>query len=258
VVGRLKPSVTAAAAQTEMASIATRLGQLYVFNKDTSVNVLPLRDVMTGDVRTSLLILFAAVGVLLLIGCFSVANVLVARTAYRRREIAIRTSLGAGRGAIVRQLIIESLTLALFAGVGGLFVAEWGIRLLLALTPPNLLQLTAVPIDRWILLYTLGLTLVTGVVLGLVPAMPAVRGQLTDYLRDGSRSVTSSTRLRQGLIVAQVAMTVILLCGAGLLVRSLVALTRDPVGVTAASNVLTLRVELPVSRYSAARQVTFF
>jgi len=257
VVGRLKPSVTATTAQTEMATIAARLGQLYAFNKGTTVDVTPLREVLTGEVRTSLLILFGAVGVLLLIGCLNVANLLVARSAYRRREIAIRTSLGARRGAIVRQLMIESITLASAGGIAAVLVAKSGIRVLLALTPPNLLQISSVPVDRWLLLYTLGLTLVTGIVLGLVPALPAVRGQLTDYLRDGTRSVTPSTRLRQGLIVLQMAMTVVLLCGAGLLLRSLLALTSDPTGVTA-SNVLTMRVELPPSRYNPPRQVAFF
>jgi putative ABC transport system permease protein len=257
VVGRLKPSVTAAGVQTEMATIAARLAQLHAFNKDTSVKVIPLREVMTGEVRTSLLILFAAVGVLLLIACCNVANLLVARSAYRRREIAIRTSLGAGRGVIIRQLMIETLTLALAGGITAMLVAKWSIRVLLVLTPPSLLQLAAVPIDGWMLLYTLGLTLITGVVLGFAPAIPSIRGELTDYLREGTRSVTSSTHLRQGLIVVQVAMTVVLLCGASLLVRSLLALTNDPTGVHA-NDVLTLRVELPTSSYDPARQVNFF
>src|SRR5262249_10268310 len=108
VVGRLKPLVTPDAAQAEMTAMMARLGQLYAFNKDTSALVIPLRDVLTGEVRTSLLVLLGAVGVLLLIACFNVANLLVARSAYRRREIAIRASLGAGRGAVLRQLIIES------------------------------------------------------------------------------------------------------------------------------------------------------
>src|SRR5262249_45573382 len=154
---------------------------------------IPLREVLTGEVRTSLLVLLAAVGVLLLIACFNVANLLVARGAHRRREIAIRTSLGAGRAPIIRQVLVESVTVATAAGIAAMFVARSGIAVLLALTPPALLQVTGVSIDRWILLYTFLLTIIIGVALGLAPALPLARGQLTDYLRDGGRSVTSST-----------------------------------------------------------------
>src|SRR5262245_37703760 len=123
-----------------MTAIMGRLSQLNAFNKDTSVKAIPLREVITGEVRTSLLVLFAAVGLLLLIGCSNVANLLLARSASRRREIAIRTSLGAGRGAIVRQLMIESLSLACVGGIAAVLVAKLGIRTLLALTPSALLQ----------------------------------------------------------------------------------------------------------------------
>src|SRR6185503_17758874 len=167
VVGRIKPSITHNAAQQEMESIAGRLAQLYPFNKDTSVTVTPLREVMTGEVRTSVLFLFAAVGLLLLIACSNVANLLIARSAHRRREIAIRTSLGAGRGAIVRQLVIESLTLALAGGVAGVFIARWGVELLVALAPSNLAQVSDVEIDQSMLLYTIALSIATGVIVGL-------------------------------------------------------------------------------------------
>jgi len=257
VVGRVKPSVTLAAAQTELETIARRLGEMHVFNKDTSVTVIPLREAMTGEVRTSLLVLFAAVGVLLLIACSNVANLLLARSAYRRREMAIRISLGAGGGAIVRQLLIESMLLASAGGIAGILIARWGIGILVALAPANLVQIPDVGIDQWVLLYTLGISVLTGVVVGLAPAVPAVRGEAADYLRNGSRSVTRSSRLRQGLIIAQVAMTVVLLCGAGLLVRSLLALTRDETGVRA-DDVLSMRVELPTSRYNPAQRISFF
>ncbi|HYR89547.1 MAG TPA: ABC transporter permease [Terriglobia bacterium] len=257
VVGRVKPSVTPAAARTELETIARRLSQMHVFNKDTSVTVIPLREAMVGEVRTSLLVLFAAVGVLLLIACSNVANLLLARAAYRRREIAIRISLGAGRGAIVRQLLVESLLLATAGGTAGIFIARLGIVILVALAPANLIQIPDVPIDQCVLLYTLGISVFTGVVVGLVPALPAIRSEAADDLRNGSRSVTRSSRLRQGLIVAQVAMTVVLLCGAGLLVRSLLALTRDETGVRA-DDVLSMRVELPVSRYNPEQRISFF
>jgi len=257
VVARLKPSVTYDTGKAEMETIAGRLAQLHVFNRDTSVTVIPLREAMTGQVQTSLLVLFAAVGVLLLIACSNVANLVLARSAYRRREIAIRTSLGATRIAIVRQLMTESLLLAAAGGIVAVFVARSSVAVLLALVPPSLLQTPSIPIDRWVLLYTLAISVLTGVVVGLAPALPAIRVDFADYLRSGTRSVTLSMPLRKGLIVAQVAMTVVLLCGAGLLMRSLFALIHDAIGVQA-ENVLTMRVELPASRYNPPQRLGFF
>jgi putative ABC transport system permease protein len=257
VVARLKPSFTASEGQSEMDGIAARLSQLYPFNKNTSASVIPLREVMSGEVRTSLVALFAAVDVLLLIACSNVANLLIARSAYRRREIAIRTSIGAGRGAIVRQLLVESVLLAAAGGIAGIFIARWGLGILTVLAPQNLLPLADIGIDRSMLFYTMALSLITGILVGLVPAIPSLRLDIADYLRSGGRSVTGSTRLRHTLIVFQVALTVVLLCGAGLLVRTLLALTRDPTGVRPKS-VLSMRVELPESRYNSAQQVAFF
>src|SRR5262245_37996257 len=257
VVARIKPSVTYDSAKAELETIAGRLAQMHVFNRDTSVTVIQLREAMTGHVRTSLLVLFVAVGVLLLIACSNVANLVLARSAYRKREIAIRTSLGATRSAIVRQLVTESLLLGTAGGLAGVFIARWAVGVLLALVPPNLLQTPSIPIDRWVLLYTLAISILTGLVVGLVPALPAIRVELADYLRSGTRSVTLPMSLRKGLIVAQVAMTVVLLCGAGLLERSLLALIHDPTGVRA-ENVLTMRVELPASRYNPPQRLGFF
>src|SRR5262249_49095856 len=231
VVGRVRADVAPATAKVEMQTIASQLAESYAFNKNTTVAVVPLHEVITGQVRTSLLVLFAAVGVLLIIACSNIANLMVARSANRRREIAVRTSLGAGRAAIVRQLLIESLILAGAGGIAGVFVARWSLNLLLRLAPPNLLPLSVVNIDRPMLLYTLLLSLGTGILVGLVPAIPSVRLAVAEQLRNGGRSVTTSLRLRQGLIVAQVAMTIVLLCGAGLLVRSLLRLSGDPIGV---------------------------
>jgi putative ABC transport system permease protein len=257
VVGRVKASVKPTAARQEIETIAARLAQTYEFNKNTSVTVIPLREAMTGEVRTSLIALFAAVGVLLLIACFNVANLFVARSANRRREIAVRTCLGAGRGAIVRQLLVETTVLALAGGVAGVFIARLGASILLALAPQNLVLLSDVGIDRSMLLYTIGLSLATGLLIGLAPTTPAIRARVAEYLRNGGRSVTAPFRLRQALIVLQVAMTVVLLCGAGLLVRTLFVLTQDAIGVDT-TNILTLRVELPSSRYQAPQMVGFF
>jgi putative ABC transport system permease protein len=257
VVGRVRPDVTVDAARTELQTIAARFAELYRFNRETSVTVIPLREAMTGLVRTSILVLFAAVGVLLVIGCSNVANLLLARSAFRRREIAIRTSLGAGRAAILRQLLVESLLLAAAGGSGGIFIARWGIRVLLALAPAELLRMQSVPMDHWVLLYTAVVSVLTGIVVGVIPALSAIRSEAADHLREGNRSVTRSLALRKGLIVAQVAMTVVLLCGAALLVRSLFVLIHDETGLRA-QNVLSFRVELPASRYNPDQRVSFF
>ncbi len=261
VVGRVKSGITPVIARNEMESIAGRLEKTYAFNKNTSVAVVALREVITGEVRTSLLVLFAAVGVLLMIACSNVANLLVARSAQRRREISVRTSLGEGRAAIVRQLVIESLLLSLTGGIAGVFIARWGLGVLVALAPANLLAVSAIHIDQSMLLYTIAISVLVGVLVGLAPAVPSIRLAIVEHLRNGGRSVTASTRLRQGLIVAQVAMTIILLCGAGLLVRSLLSLIRDPIGVNP-NDVLTMRVELPpgrsAPRYTFDQQVRFF
>jgi putative ABC transport system permease protein len=257
VVGRVKSSVTPSTARQEIETIAARLAQTYEFNKNTSVTVTPLREAMTGEVRTSLIVLFAAVGVLLLIACFNVANLLVARSASRRREMALRASLGAGRGAIVRQLLIESLLLALAGGIAGVVIARVGAAILLSLAPQNLAQLSSIAIDRSMLFYTAALSLLTGVVVGLAPAAPALRLRLAEQLHNGGRSVTASLRMRQALIVLQVAMTLLLLCGAGLLARTFFALTREPIGVEP-KNVLTFRFQAPYPQYEPPQIVAFF
>lgn len=257
VVARVKPDVAPAAAKVELENVAGLLAQTYDFNKNTSVSVVPLREVLTGQVRTSLLVLFAAVGALLLVACSNVANLLIARSAQRRREVAIRVSVGAGRGAIIRQLLIESVLLASIGGIAGIVLARWCLGVLMRLAPPKLLPIEGIGIDRSMLLYTLALSLLTGVLVGLVPAWPSIRLAIADHLRNGSRSVTASVRLRKALLIVQVAMTVVLLCGAGLLVRSLLKLTADPIGVNP-KDVLTMRVELPGSRYNEDQEVRFF
>ena len=257
VVGRLGPGVTQAAAQVEMESLARRLEQIHPFNKNTSATVVPLRDVLTGEVRTSLLTLFAAVAVLLLIACFNVANLLLARSASRQRELAIRTALGAGRWAIVRQLLAESVLLALAGGVAGMLVARWGMTTLLALAPKGLLRVADVSLDRWMLFYTIAVSLMTGVVFGVVPAVSASAVSVIDRMRRGDRGTTHATRLRRASVVAQMAMTVVLLCGAGLLVRSFVALNGVDTGLDP-RDVLTMRVGLPGARYDRVQRVAFF
>src|SRR5262245_330836 len=254
ILGRLKAGVTMSAAQAEMRTIAAQLEQSYIFNKKTSVNIVPLREVLTGEVRTSLLVLLAAVSVLLLVACFNVASMMLARSSSRRREIAVRTSLGAGRGAIVRQLLMESLLLAAGGGAIGFLVALWGVSTLIDLTPRNLIRVIEVPLDRWVLMYTFGISLLTGMAFGLTPAITSTRGSLAGYLHGVGRSITHSARIRQGLVVAQVMMTVILLCGAGLLVRSFAALNSFSTGADA-NQVLTMQITMPAPRYDRNQQV---
>jgi putative ABC transport system permease protein len=256
VMGRLKPSVSPAAAQAEMGPIAARLEKTHAFNQNTSVAVVPLREILTGQVRASLLVLFGAVGVLLLIACFNVASMMLARAASRRREMAVRSSLGAGRGVLLRQLLVESSLLALAGGTAGFFVATWAVGLLLAWTPRTLLRVTEVPLDARVLLYALALSVVTGFIFGAGPAFAATRNSLSEALREGGRSLTRSARLRQGLLITQVAMTVLLLCGAGLLLRSFAALNGVRTGVDA-PDVLTMQVSLPAARYNRNQQVAF-
>ena len=257
VVGRLAADATIGTARSEMEGIARRLAAMYTFNKNTSVTVTPLREVLTGQVRTSVLVLFAGVGVMLAIACFNVANMLLARAASRQREIAIRASLGAGRWAIARSVLVESLLLAGAGGALGLALARGSLDALLAVAPTNLLGVSELFIDRRVLIYAFGLSLATGAVAGLVPTTLFARRSMADALRTRGSKAGHAPRVRQALVVVQVAMTVVMLCGAGLLVRTLIALNRAPMGFDA-HDVLTMRVAVSPARYSAERSREFY
>ena len=257
VIGRRKPGVTLEAARADIDTIAARLATMYEFNKNSTVLILPLREVLTGEVRSTLFALYASVAVLLAIGCVNVANLLLARASSRRRELALRTSLGAGRAAIVRQLLIESLLLSLTGGVLGVLLARWSLAALTAVAPAGLLNVSELVVDRRILLYALAVSTATGLIVGLIPAVLAARQSLIGSLRAGATNLTQSPRLRQLLLVGQVAMTVILLCGAGLLLRTLMALDRTDSGFDR-RNVVTMEVGLPGARYTPERRVAFF
>ena len=257
VVARRQAGTTTAAARAEVTEIARRLAATHQFNKNTSVVVIPLREELTGQVHTSVLLLYGAVGVLLSIACFNVANLLLARVASRRREIAIRTSLGAGRVAIVRQLLVESLLLAVAGGALGIALARWSLDLLVAFAPADLLRVSELSVDRRVLLYALGLSVLTGLLVGLVPAVLVARRSLTASMRVASTTVTQSPRVRQMLVICQVAMTVVLLCGAGLLVRTIVALNGANSGLEK-HDVLTMEIRLPPVRYTPERARAFY
>jgi putative ABC transport system permease protein len=229
-VGRLVPGIELARARAEVDLIAGRLSQLYP--KESAGRTITLapydRTVRTG--RSAFLIVLAAVGVVLLVACANVANLQLVRASARRRELAIRAALGAGRGAIVRQFLTESLLLVLIAGALGLAAAVAGVDLLLALLPDDVPRVHAVRFDGRVLLYTLAAALGTALVVGLVPALQAMRTNLLDTLKVGERGTTSALgRLRGALLVGEIALAVVLLAGSGLLVRSFARVTAvDP------------------------------
>ena len=200
--------------------------------------------------------LYIAVGVLLAIACFNIANLLIARAASRRQEIAIRTSLGAARGALVRQLLVESMLLALAGGALGIVLARWSLDALVAFAPPQLLGVPEVTLDARVLLYVAGLSVLTGLVAGLAPSVIVARRSIVASLHASNSRVTHSPRIRQALVVGQVAMTVVLLCGAALLVRTVIALTSVNHGFEQ-QGLLTMQVSLPGTRYPIERQVAF-
>lgn len=257
VVGRIKPGVSPATAQSEMETIARGLEQKYTFNKHTSVTIVPMREELTGQVQSSLWVLYGGVGLLLAIACFNVASLLLARAASRSRELAIRVSLGAGRASLLRQLVIESLMLSLTGGLLGVALARWSLDALVAFAPAGLLRVDRLFIDGRVLAYAFGVSIATGLVIGLVPAAILLRGSLTSWIRAGGASVTQAPRVRQALVIAQVALTVVLLCGAGLLARTILALDRTSAGFDK-YNMLTMEVQVPTARYNAPRRTAFF
>lgn len=251
-VARLKPGVTIEQAQNEMNVIGARLEQQYPeFNTKWGVTVVPLRTQFSGEIRKPLLILLGAVGFVLLIACANVANLLLARAASRKREIALRAGLGASRWRIARQLLTESVLLSMIGGALGLVFAWWGTQALLALSPPELMDLRTSSVNLPVLLFTIALTVVTGVIFGLVPAFEASHFDLSEPLKEAGKNLGGggrAQRLRSIFVVAQVAMALVLLVGAGLLMKSLSRLQSVDPGFDA-SNLLTMRVNLPERKY---------
>ena len=245
VLGRLKPGVSVAQAQAEMERIAGTLAQSYPdSNAGWSASVTPLHADQVSNIRPALLLLWGAVGLVLLIACANVANLLLARAAGRTKEMALRSALGAGRGRLVRQLLTESLLLATAGGVAGVLLASWGVAWLPQLAPQGMAA--QVELDRWVLGYALGLSLLTGLLFGLFPALKAARTDLQTALKEGGRSLSGapSQRVRNGLVVAEIAITLMLLIGAGLLLRSFATLLRVDPGFPT-QNLLTLRLAPP-------------
>ena len=253
-VGRLKPGVTSDQAQVEMAAIAKQLQTEFpVFDTKWGINVEPLRDALVSEIKTSMLILMGAVGLLLAVACANVANLMLARYTARRREISVRQAIGAGSSRIVRQLLTESLALGIAGGALGVLSARWAVLGLLALAPRDLSRNVAIEVDYRIVVFAVVCSVLTGIVFGLAPGLMASRADLTQGLREDSRSSTGSGRLRSMLVAAEVAMAVMLLAGAGLLFRSLVGLQAVHPGLNPA-RVLTFNVLLPAGKYRERTQ----
>ena len=256
VVARVKMGTGIETARADMDQVASRLASTYEFNRNRTARLVPLREELTGRVDDSLIALYIAVGVLLAIACFNIANLLIARAASRRQEIAIRTSLGAARSALVRQLLVESTLLALVGGALGIVFARSSLDALVAFAPPQLLGVPEVTLDARVLLYVAGLSVLTGLVAGLAPSVIVARRSIVESLHASNSRVTHSPRIRQALVVGQVAMTVVLLCGAARPVRTVIALTSVNHGFEQ-QGLLTMQVSLPGTRYPIERQVAF-
>jgi putative ABC transport system permease protein len=261
-VARLKPGASFEQAQSEMNTVAARLEEQHInFNKGWGVSLVPLRDQLAGEIRPALLVLLGAVGFVLLIACVNVANLLMARSAGRRKEMAVRAALGAGRLRIVRQLLTESMLLAVFGGALGLLLSRWCVEALVALSPPNLIGAGQVGVNLTVLAFTLAVSLVTGAAFGVAPAIEMSRLNLSGSLKESGRGNVGggrARRVRSALVVAEIGLALVLLVGAGLMVRSFLRLQAVNPGFEA-SNLLTMRVMLPQAKYpEAGKKVEFF
>jgi putative ABC transport system permease protein len=259
VIARLKGPVTLATAQTEMAGIQGNINRQYPENRPRGISITSEAEAVVGGMRQGLFILCGAVGLVLLIACANLSNLLLARSTARSREISVRTALGATRWIIVRQLLTESALLAIAGAIAGLAVTAWGIRLLTALAPGDLPRITESGLNLQVLVFTAAMAVFTSVLFGLVPALQAVKPELAATLKEGGRSETetrSRGRLRSSLIVIETALAMVLLVGAGLLLRSLLGLGRVDPGF-AKDRVITFGLDLP-ERYGHEQSVDFY
>ncbi|MGB2623086.1 MAG: ABC transporter permease [Candidatus Acidiferrum sp.] len=261
--GHLKPGVTEREAQADLTVVAERLSKVYPkdYPKHFTVEIQSLTDLVVGRFRTTLYIVLAAVGLLLLIGCGNVANLLLARATTREKEFAIRAALGAGRWRLVRQLLVESLILAIGGAGLGALLAWGGLKSLIAITPPEIIPAEAsIRLNGVVLLFTLVVSVATALVFGLVPALQSARRDLNDPLRDSGKGVSGGFRhgrLRDAVVVLEVALSLALLVGAGLLMRSFVALHEVHLGLQP-DHILVARLPLPHDRYKTADQIAGF
>ena len=259
-IGRRRPGVALAAAQSELSTIASRIDAANPRNGTHGILVRPFQDLLVRNYRPALVALLGAVAAVLLIACANIANLLLARGTARRREMAIRTALGASRLRIVRQLLIESLALAAAGGAAGTVVALWGVDALVRISPVQIPRLNTVHVDRSVLIFTVLSSLLTGALYGLLPALQLSRSNPGDSLKDGDRggSSGSGARTRSILVIAEVALSLMLLASAGLLIRSLNGLQHVSPGFTT-ERAVTMQLLLPQTRYSnAAAMIAFY
>jgi putative ABC transport system permease protein len=261
--GHLKPGVSLREAEADLDVVGHRLATVYPkdYPKRFTVEVQSLAELVVGRFRVTLFIVLAAVGLLLLIGCGNVANLLLARATAREKEFAIRSALGASRWRLVRQLLVESLLLAVAGGALGAFLAWGGLKTLVAVIPPRIIPAEAViRLNGTVLAFTLAVAVVTALVFGLVPALVAVRRDLNDPLRDSGKGTSGGFRrgrLRDAVVVLEVALSLALLVGAGLLMRSFTALREVQLGLQP-DHILVARLPLPEDRYKTAEQLAGF
>src|SRR5437773_453244 len=255
VVGRLAPGTSVAKAQTEIETINAQMRREhpnnYMQNNSFGGDVLPLHDLAVGGMRPALLILLGAVFLVLLIACANLTTMLLARAAAREREMAVRVALGAGPLRLLKQVLTESVLLALIGGVGGVLLALWGVELLKPIGAQTVPRLREVNVDLGVLGMTLAIAVGTGIIFGLAPGLASGRSELTEALKEGGRSSTAGTRrnrLRNGLVIAEVALALVLLSGAGLLMKSFVRLQSVDPGFNP-RNALTFEISLPKMQY---------
>jgi putative ABC transport system permease protein len=253
-VARLKPGVSLAQAKAEMDMIGANLGKQYnESNAGNGIGVRPLLEIFVGDIRRALWVLFAAVAFVLLIACANIANLLLARAQSRQKEMAIRSAMGAGRWRIARQLLTESVLLALIGGTVGMLIAQWGIRLILYISPDAIPRASEISMDWRVLIFTIGLAFVTGLLFGLVPALQAGVVDVHETLKETGRGTSGRHWLRSSLVVVEVATTLVLLIGAGLMIRSFYRLQKVNPGFSY-EHLTSFTVSLPEKKYKTAEQ----
>jgi putative ABC transport system permease protein len=260
VIARLKPGATIERAEAEMDAIASRLAQSYKEDAGVAAYLVPARDQIAGSVRPVLLVLLGAVGFVLLIGCANLANLLLARSAARDKEFAIRAALGARRSDLVRQVLTESLLLALLGGAAGILMAVWGMGYLRTVVESQIPRAQDIGLDARVLWFTAALSLFTGLAFGLLPALGSFRARLGESLKEGGRGWVAGVegrRVRDLLVIGEVALALVLLMGAGLLVNSFERLRAVDPGFNP-DKVLTCQISLPSSNYKNPQIVTFF